>query len=128
MFFARKFLFANFLLLCLLYAVMVYLGVYNIIYFDFFYGGLVFIGFYLLLKSICFYSDSSFFFGTILFIMGLMMFFDVYTKVWVSYPIFLCLVAFITYVFFESKLMKVVFYCSLGLIFLSLIAYFLFMK
>lgn len=125
MFFARRILKTSAFLLIILYAFLIYFSYKQYIFFDYFNGALILMGIYLLLKSVCYYSDSSFFFGTILFFMGLMFYYKIFTNLWIIYPIMFCIISFITYIFFDSNLMKIVFYCSIGINFFSIFLYFL---
>lgn len=125
MFFARKFLFFNFWLLFIIYFGMMIIFNIKLLEFDFFNTALIFIGIFLLLKSVCYYSDSSFFFGAIFFLFGLFLHFGFYKYAILVYPLLINGVTFLTYVFFESNLMKFVLYCITILNIINFFVYFL---
>ena len=125
MFIARKISFLSFVIIALIFIWLIFLLSNEIIYFDYFYCFLTFAGIYLLIKTICYCSDSSFFFGSILFVIGIMKLFEIYDIVWTIYPIILTTISFLTYTFFDSKLMKIAFFCSLPLDLISIFIYFL---
>ena len=125
MFFARKFLFFNFWLLSSFYIFLVFFLNNQILNFDYFNTALIFMGFYLLLKSICYFSDSSFFFGGILFLFGLFLNLDINDYAIIVYPFIINCVSFFTFIIFDSNLMKFVFYCISIINIINIFLYFM---
>lgn len=125
MFFARKILFYNFILLSVIYVTLTILNLNNVLYFDYFGGFFIFSGFYLLTKSVCYLSDSSFFVGGSLFLTGMFLISEI-KFVWIFIPLIFMILSFLSFVFFDSKLMKFAFYCSIPINIITLAVYLIF--
>ena len=108
-----------------LYSILFVMSLKNKTDFDYFSFAFLLFGFYLLLKSIIYLSDSSFFLGGIFYLFSLLFHFFMFGQIWFYCIAIVVVMSFLTFAIFDSNMMKIVFLGSMTILFLSLPVFFL---